>query len=228
LEGLNAHTAILLFTRTSCEEAQVKKFTQSKGRNKAITTQLIDRTKHLVRQAGLSLIVVSSTKQKGQTFGERLKDAIQQVFDAGYDKVICLGNDSPGLTPALLRSAAAKLQQQDFVFGEAVDGGVYLMGMHRSTIPKLDFAAIPWRTSLVFKALCSQAAFARLAVLGPILQDADDAVSILAMSRKWCFCSFSKVLQSLLSLLQPGIIRFAPLLSSATTATHGLRAPPAS
>ena len=221
-----AHTAVLLFTRTSSEEARVKKFTSSTSRNKAIITQLINRTKLLVRQAGFPLIVIDSTRQRGETFGERLQHAIQQVLDAGYEHVICLGNDSPELTPRLLQLAAAKLQQQDFVFGEALDGGVYLMGMRRATFTKLNFAAVSWQTAQVFQELVRQTALNRVTVLTPILVDADHRAAVQSISNTVSLGRFSRILQALLPLEQPSFARFISLLLAVLMATPGWRAPP--
>ncbi|QMU29940.1 TIGR04282 family arsenosugar biosynthesis glycosyltransferase [Adhaeribacter radiodurans] len=226
MKAARAHTAVLLFTRTSTEEARAKKFTPSTRRNKAIIRQLINRTKLLVQQAGLPLIVIDSTKQKGETFGERLQHAIQQVVNAGYEQVICLGNDSPGLTPGLLRLAAAKLQHQDFVFGEAADGGVYLIGLRQPTQFKLNFTTIPWQTAQVFQELCRQTTLFRVTILEPILADADNTAAILAISNTCTTSRFLIILRSLLQLCKATAVSFTPLLVAARISTPGLRAPP--
>ncbi|QNF35263.1 DUF2064 domain-containing protein [Adhaeribacter swui] len=226
MKAARAHTAVLLFTRTSTEEARAKKFTPGTRRNKAIIRQLINRTKLLVQQAGLPLIVIDSAKQKGETFGERLQHAVQQVVNAGYEQVICLGNDSPGLTPGLIRLAAAKLQHQDFVFGRAADGGVYLIGLRQPTLSKLNFATIPWHTAQVFQELCRQTNLCRVTLLAPILADADDQAALQGISNTFTTVRFFKILRSLLQLVRAFVPSFTPLFVAARLTCQGLRAPP--
>jgi rSAM/selenodomain-associated transferase 1 len=45
--------------------------------------------------------------------------------------VVLVGGDIPGITPAIIRDAFKKLANHDCVFGPAVDGGFWLVGMRR-------------------------------------------------------------------------------------------------
>ncbi|WP_299754693.1 DUF2064 domain-containing protein [uncultured Pontibacter sp.] len=220
------HIAVMLFTRSSTQEAQAKHFCNGHARRKAIAAQLISHTKKVVQQSGLPLFVVDSASQQGHTFGERLEHAFAQAFAAGYEQVICLGNDTPGLTPALLRSAASQLQQEDFVFGRAADGGVYLMGLSRQSMVQLDFRQISWNTSHVFAQLCAQTAPATVSILAPILSDTDDRAGILRISSSSNLGKLTHVLWSLLQVAPTKInYSFSPI-PSAVVATKSLRAPP--
>ena len=223
-----AHTAVLLFTRTSAEEAQAKRFCRSRRKNEAIASGLIKRSHDLVQQAGLPLVVIDSARQQGSTFGERLQHAFAQAFAQGYEQIICLGNDTPGLTPATLRQAAEALEQQDYVFGQATDGGVYLMGMHRHTFQQLDFSAISWNTALVFEELCQQTAAAYTAVLTPILPDADTCGDVLALSAQRSLGSFADWLRNLLLYFRPYFIHYTSCTPQAVPAATSLRGPPLS
>ncbi|WP_266206042.1 TIGR04282 family arsenosugar biosynthesis glycosyltransferase [Pontibacter kalidii] len=223
-----AHTAVLLFTRTSAEEAQVKHFCRSRRKSEAIAAQLIKHTQALVQQAGLPLVIINSSEQQGSSFGERLQHAFSQAFAQGYDKIICLGNDTPGLTPKTLRAAAEALQQQDFVFGQATDGGVYVMGMHRHTLPQLNFSAISWNTSLVFEELCRQTATASTSILAPILADADSAEDLLVLSGHHALGKFAGWLRELLFSGKSYFRAYTSYLPQTTPAACGLRGPPVS
>jgi glycosyltransferase A (GT-A) superfamily protein (DUF2064 family) len=71
-----------------------------------------------------------------------LSHAIQSVLDRGYDKVIVLGNDSPGLHLNHLQEAFLELQDKSVVLGPDFKGGTYLMGFSkflliRRLLPKL-------------------------------------------------------------------------------------------
>jgi hypothetical protein len=54
-----------------------------------------------------------------------LSHAIQSVLDKGYDKVIVLGNDSPGLHLNHLQEAFLELQDKSVVLGPDFKGGTY-------------------------------------------------------------------------------------------------------
>ncbi|GAB3818388.1 hypothetical protein GCM10028895_15610 [Pontibacter rugosus] len=179
-----------------------------------------------MRQAGLPLVIINSARQQGNSFGERLQHAIQQVFEQGYEQVICLGNDAPGLTPATLRAAADALQHKAFVFGEATDGGVYLLGLHRHTLPALNFSAISWNTSLVFEELCQQTSPTATAILEPILADADNAAAILAFSSQRKLGRFADWLRTLLLATPSQFILDTSYTLQANAIHVGLRAPP--
>ncbi|PTX18422.1 hypothetical protein C8N40_106222 [Pontibacter mucosus] len=228
MKSAHAHTAVLLFTRTPSEEAQVKRFCHNRSKSEAIAAKLIDHTRKLVQQAGLQLVIIDSSRQQGHTFGERLHHAFSQTFAQGYEQIICLGNDTPGLTPVTLRAAAEALQEQDFVFGQATDGGVYLMGMHCHTSPLLDFSAISWNTSLVFEELCEQTAAATTAILAPILADADNAEDILVLSVQHTLGKLAAWLRELLFAVRLFFTAYTSCTPQTTPVATGLRGPPVS
>jgi len=60
--------------------------------------------------------------------GERMKNAFYDLCP-GYSKVILIGSDIPHLTTDILEEAIYKLNKTDVVFGPALDGGYYLIGM---------------------------------------------------------------------------------------------------
>lgn len=87
--------------------------------------------------------------------GDRLRRAFAQAFAQGAGKVVVIGADCPGLTPALFARAFAALATQDLVLGPAMDGGYYLVGLNRPA-PSL-FSEIPWGTGEVLTATQKQA-----------------------------------------------------------------------
>ena len=89
----------------------------------------------------------SENEQRGQGFGERFYNAISEVFQLGYDYIITLGNDTPGLTKEHLICAAHQLKNGKVVLGPSRDGGFYLMGFHRSQFELLRFLAQPWQSN---------------------------------------------------------------------------------
>jgi rSAM/selenodomain-associated transferase 1 len=88
--------------------------------------------------------------QRGRDLGERLRRASTEAFHTGATRVVMIGSDCPGLTPALLRQAFRALDRRQVVLGPAQDGGYYLIGLARPC-PGL-FETIPWSTEGVWEA----------------------------------------------------------------------------
>jgi hypothetical protein len=79
--------------------------------------------------------------------GLRLERAFQEAFQTGFQRVVLIGSDCPGLKRPLLEKALDRLAHHDLVLGPAKDGGYYLIGMSRILTPL--FNNIPWGTETV-------------------------------------------------------------------------------
>ncbi len=86
-------------------------------------------------------------RQGDGDLGRRMERAFARAFRQGTDKTLAIGADVPGLTPKLLRDAAAALDSADVVLGPASDGGYYLMGMRRLHLPL--FQGVAWGSDTV-------------------------------------------------------------------------------
>jgi len=145
----NKATAILFFSRTASEEAAIKTFHPNIGRkgNIAISQCLIDQTKTVSQRTNLAFFSSFSPQQTGNQFGERLANAIEFVYNKGYEKVIVIGNDCPSISTDLLLNVDKLLENNPLVLGPATDGGVYLIGIDRSIYSRDFFLALPWQKS---------------------------------------------------------------------------------
>ena len=145
------NTALLLFTRSQHEEARVKDFSSvhSLRSNSLIAGHLISHAEKTARSTGLPCFVINSAHQHGNTFGEKLSDAFQQIFKLGFENVIAIGNDCPSLSAQDLRTAAFQLTSKQAVLGPASDGGLYLIGLNKSAFHAISFSALPWETAIV-------------------------------------------------------------------------------
>ncbi|MDO5969752.1 DUF2064 domain-containing protein [Flavivirga aquimarina] len=139
----NSKTAILVFANSAEKEAVLKPFISSKEVFEALNAQ----TLNIVKKAGLPYFLYSEKQQVGNTFGERFTNAIQSVYNEGFDTVITVGNDTPHLTTNHLRKTVKKLQKHDIVLGPSTDGGFYLMGLKKSHFKAETFLKLPWKTS---------------------------------------------------------------------------------
>lgn len=153
-------TVVLLFTRSAEEEASWKDFLRQKHQrtNRRIAAALIARATSAVEHSGLPFLIIHSSQQHGNSFGERFANAFQSAFDLGYQKVIAVGSDVPGLDASTLRQAAHALEEAAIVLGPSPDGGAYLIGIDQTYFQNQHFSALPWQTPEVLVALITMAA----------------------------------------------------------------------
>lgn len=70
--------------------------------------------------------------QRGATLADRLTNAFDDLFRAGFASVVLMGTDSPTLPAASLVAAFEALDNgADVAIGPTSDGGYYLIGMRR-------------------------------------------------------------------------------------------------
>lgn len=117
--------------------------------------------------------------QRGETFGERLQHAAEDLLAAGFDSLCLIDSDSPTLPTGALAAAVAELARsgERVVLGPADDGGYYLIGL-KAAHARL-FAEIDWSTGRVLAQTIERARECGLAVaLLPAWYDVDDAVTL--------------------------------------------------
>ncbi|MCT8338904.1 DUF2064 domain-containing protein [Flavobacteriaceae bacterium TK19130] len=136
-------TAILVFAQSAQKEAQDKGFFKSAK----LFEQLNARTFQAVERSGLPYFHISEKQQKGDCFGERYVNAIQTVFDSGFENIITIGNDTPHLQTRHLTETAEKLADTPLVVGPSFDGGYYLMGLQKAHFNPASFLKLPWQTA---------------------------------------------------------------------------------
>lgn len=174
-------TAVLVFAYSPSEEVLHKPIPKAD----ALYYELTAKTLQTVEKSGLSYFHFTEHEQRGSNFGERFTNAIQTVFDHGFDKVITIGNDSPQLKAAQIKSASIHLDKGEFVLGPSTDGGFYLMGIHKSHFDASKFMDLPWQTHRTATAvlqliLQNNVSIARLETLSDL-----DCISDLKNSLKY-------------------------------------------
>jgi rSAM/selenodomain-associated transferase 2/rSAM/selenodomain-associated transferase 1 len=70
-------------------------------------------------------------EQGSGDLGQRMACAFDQSYRAGADATVLIGADCPELTPELVGEAFNALRHSPVVFGPALDGGYYLIGLRR-------------------------------------------------------------------------------------------------
>jgi len=146
------YTAILLFSRTASAEAASKSFGAGTA-DRRITGALISRTEETIARTGLKIYRSDEATQRGDTFGDRLANAMGEVFDQGVERLLVVGNDCPQITTLHLRSAAQKLANGENVIGPDRRGGVWLIGLQRTEFDAERFASLAWETDNLYDEL---------------------------------------------------------------------------
>ncbi|WP_157976174.1 DUF2064 domain-containing protein [Lewinella sp. IMCC34191] len=148
---MSSTTAILFFSRSAQAEAS-EKFAGHGGVGDRIATALIGRTLRVLSGVRLPVYHFDESRQEGSTFGERLGGCLREVFDFGYESVIVVGNDAPRLTARHLHAAADRLLAGD-VIGPNGRGGIYILGLHRTTFESTSIREACWQTESLYDEL---------------------------------------------------------------------------
>jgi len=196
-------TAILIFSRSASQEAVTKTFSSKTGRkgNQRIAELLIQKSINTANQTGLPVFTSFCKNQKGETFGERLGNAIENVFKKGFQKLIAIGNDCPSLTSEHLLNAHFLLEKNSIVFGSSNDGGIYLLGIQKKSYCRKSFLELAWETNCLAKNLENflhqkGLSFVQLSSLNDIDFEIDFYKYLYS---KFCTSSFRKKINNILT-----------------------------
>lgn len=89
--------------------------------------------------------------QRGETLGERVIFAMEDLFQLGFTSVCLINSDSPTLPERAFAEAATVLAQSEetVVLGPSEDGGYYLIGLNK--LYRELFENIAWSTEIVLE-----------------------------------------------------------------------------
>jgi uncharacterized protein len=89
--------------------------------------------------------------QRGEDLGEKMKNAFEDVFKAGFVRAILIGSDIPDLPADFIKKAISAQAQSGAVIGPSSDGGYYLIGFNKDDFLPEAFNGISWSTDAVLK-----------------------------------------------------------------------------
>ena len=171
-------TAVLIFANSSQEEMRYKPLQKGEVLFDSLTNTVIRK----VKQSKLTYFHISEKHQIGTSFGERFTNAVQSVFDRGFDKVITVGNDTPHLQTAHITTAAKALTDGKTVIGPSLDGGFYLMGIHKADFNRENFQNLPWQKFNLLKSLLDNLQENSFPIVHlPTFRDIDSIKDILSL-----------------------------------------------
>lgn len=207
-------TAILLFSQSDTAESAVKPIANNKKQNDLLWHKMNQKVFKTIHKTQLPFFISNENTQKGDDFGEKLSHAVQAVFCQGFENVIIVGNDTPGLTTKHIQQAAALLEHNKLVIGPDHKGGAYLIGIAYDTYCMTLFSKINWKTSKVVPQL-KVFATERYVVLKP-LSDFNTFFDLKSVLEDLAFLDLLK--SNLLSLLSyhSTLKRFTALINTNT------------
>ena len=119
-------------------------------------------------------------EQRGASFAERLEAATEEIARLGYDEIVLVGSDCPGLTTADIASAFASLAKKRMVLGPDHRGGCYLIGLHTNERDLL--RGIEWNRDGDCAQLGGRVAPQDVSFL-PVKQDVDSWADVRLLAR---------------------------------------------
>jgi len=205
----NQKTALLIFANTSKKEARIKPFFKSEAVFSTLNAEIITK----VKDTNLPYFIVDENEQIGKNFGERYANAIQSIYNKGFDIVISVGNDTPQLKTSQILKAHAHVSESNYVLGPSQNGGFYLLALHKSNFNYDAFIKLPWQTSAIRKSLQKHFSHNNTYTLLKSLKDLNSALDLSYFAS--LFCSISKKIV-LIIIQSLGIIRVYNILSNFT------------
>jgi glycosyltransferase A (GT-A) superfamily protein (DUF2064 family) len=118
--------------------------------------------------------------QSGRDFAERFENAIETVAQLGYDEVVAIGRDCPGLRALDIERAFTELASKKLVLGPDHRGGCYLIAF-RSADREL-LRDVRWKQNTDCAQLLERAGVARVFLL-PVKQDLDSWSDVRIFAR---------------------------------------------
>lgn len=220
--------AILFFSRSPHGDASNKHWGNliQSFQKIQIAQQLTLRTQKVLNTLPLPVFHFDEVRQIGDTFGDRLANAYQSLFDLGYKSVIAVGNDCIDLHKVHWSAVIDRLEQGHAIIGPDHRNGSYLIGCTHEQFNKNTFAKLPWQTDALITELKNMLCGADIL---PELADFNEQEDLhYLLHIKHPSIKFIKLLFSILksTLLEKSTLNSKILLQQFLLSQHSLRAPP--
>jgi len=225
------HTAILVFSRTEKEEAVSKQFLPviNKRFNQKIAGILIKNTLELAKKSNLPYFFIDSSRQHGNSFGEKFSQAIEDVFAQDYQQVIAIGNDCPNLTTNDILIASQNLTQGNLTIGPANDGGAYLLAIDNKSFCYETFKNLNWQSEKLFLELGDYLSNQSRRII--FLNEKEDIDTYLDLVEHLQYNPKNQFSIEVLEIIKNLLVQFSEIIGSISNiyfckSSFGLRAPP--
>jgi hypothetical protein len=242
---MNRSKAVILFTDNPSSDAKRKsKNVAHKRVLEEHYNNYISSVQQEIRESDLELIISTPDKtfnapecqfihcQLEDSFANRFYSAFQYAFQLAFEKVAIIGNDSLSLKMSQIEFAIDESDKGNISIGPSLDGGFYILSLHRNDFGKIDLnklQSLPFETNKIFTELvdllCSSGL--ELTTLAPKI-DVDDFNSFVIS------CNYSELLHFVEEIIKLTLLQIAnkynPHLFNYTRSQnyliHTLKAPP--
>ncbi len=207
-------TAILLFSRTASAESCCKPIISNGIANTEMWDYLYKKTLRTIHTTGLPVIVCNEHHQAGNSFGERMANALNTGFAIGYDNLIVVGSDCVDLTKTALLTAYHKINStQQVVIGPDCRGGVYVFAIKKTVFDNIAFTDFAWQTKQLFRQFKKYAAQFSVSFLSRLSdinteEDVRSSFNKFSIDTSWrtllskIFASYNTLYNSLIRIYQ--------------------------
>ena len=222
-------TGILLFYRPPEIEAQHKVLSGNNVSDQLVWDHLLKQTLAITSRTSYPTILYNAERQTGNSFAEKISNAIAEAFDSGFDNLIVLGTDCPSLRTQQINKAADLLHAgKDVVIGPDKRGGVYLLGVNKRAFCKESFLKFHWQTQYLLADIKRSAQSFTYELLHSRLQDINSLKdAIITASCFYAKASWRNIVFNNLFVSNNFFQRVFPLIkSSLSSSSLSLRAPP--
>lgn len=145
-------TAILIFSRNAAAESYCKPIIGNISADDKLWDYLYNKTIRTATATGLPVIICDENVQKGNSFNERMTNALSTGFENGYDNLIVIGGDCLDLSKSILLDASELIgNNQQLILGPDCRGGVYLFAVNKFVFNKELFLQFQWQTKRLYQ-----------------------------------------------------------------------------
>lgn len=147
--------AILFFSRSINGEAKHKYWDDHLHLTQRLelSSVLIKNTLKTLARTGLDVYHYDESLQRGTTFGEKIANAQQDIFQKGYQGIITVGNDCLELHKVNWSSVIDSLSNGIGCIGPNYRNGTYLIATTKTQFDRDAFANLDWHGDSLLKQL---------------------------------------------------------------------------
>lgn len=145
-------TAILVFTRSPQEELGEKSLVKfNRHQNANLIRLLNDKLNKTAQNTNYPVFQTAHIKEC--SFIEKYQRAFKELFEIGYSKVLCFGNDIPEISTNKILELSSDLDTVDLVTAPTNRGGIAFLGLTLKGFESFRFNQLPWQTEKLYEEL---------------------------------------------------------------------------
>ena len=119
-------------------------------------------------------------QQTGRSFAARFENAIERIAQLGYDEIVAVGRDCPGLSAIDIERAFAELASKKLILGPDHRGGCYLIAFH--SVDRGLLSGVRWKQNTDCAELRDRCGEEHLFLL-PVKHDLDSWADVQILAR---------------------------------------------